>query len=440
MGIETEYQDIIRRIELYREPREKAMRFERFAQALEQLSLRFPPKGKGVFLIAGTNGKGTVAKTLECLLASEDHGAIGLFTSPHLMDTTERIRSFGRDLSREEFVRAFRRIEALADAFALSHFEILTLMMADVFFGGVLRPRVDRAVIEVGVGGRLDPTRMIPHEIAIVATLGLDHMQLLGPTLADIAREKLAITEGSRIVAHAVPAEEVHAEFASAKAASGADWIESRSFPYRVEHDGSGRPRWIIETPWGESALSLSGARAVENVSLALHALERVLADEGGDVKGRMAKMVAQLPQVKWPCRMEEFEIRGRRVFLSGDHNTQGAGSLREILSRHRYETLHVVAGFSNNKPVEEMLEIFASFPRARVAMTMSPFRPAGLTEFGGRSDLILWHEAGAERALHRALELAGQDDIILVTGSLYLAGFVRRKIFDGSFGAFTQP
>ena len=404
----SRYAEIAKQIEMRRDIPGKDASFTRFALAFAELrDVEFPVGGRGVVLVAGTNGKGTVSKTLETLLVARGD-KVGLFTSPHLMKTTERIRSHGADLTDDEFVAAFVSIEPLANKFGLSHFEILTLMMCEVFFGGRIRPRVEIAIIEVGLGGRLDPTRKVPHEATIVTRLGLDHQALLGDTLPLIAREKFGAVDPGNLV--------VHFPFPPSVIGS-AEWTPSPVYPSRIS-DG----RWVLASPWGEAPLALMGARAVENSSLALAFLDAW----GVDV----ASLLPALARVEWPGRMERFSVADRTVYLSGDHNLQGIESLRDILSELKYRELILVVGIGANKNSDLILRALIDVVGpARLILTQTSFRASGLEAYGewrARAEAVFAEPVDALRA---AVAMASPDDLILVTGSLYLVGDLRKWI-----------
>lgn len=431
---EIEYEKILAYLESSADKPAKPGRFEIFETAVTayrvEAKTSWPSQdsviGRDVFLIAGTNGKGTVAKTLETLLAASGE-RVGLFTSPHIMDTTERIRLGGSDLTHAEFVAVYKTIEPFAKKFELSHFEILTLMMIEAFFGDRIRPKVTCAVIEVGVGGRLDPTRVIPHEYAVITRIGLDHEAILGP-LASIAREKFAITDGARIAIYAPPDENVVAsavfEAQAKQRLSGAPTQFLEVEPYA--HHVSGLPTapvWSIHTPYGKAALSLLGERAVFNTSIALQTFE---------ASGRnVASVLGALKKVNWPARMELLNFHGRDIYLSGDHNPQGVKSLESLLHHFDYEKLWLVVGIGKNKDVDSMLKLFAAIPRVELFLTLTPFRALKLEDYGPWLETARGADVEPIEALSRAIELAGPNDLVVVSGSLYLVGDLRLKIIS---------
>lgn len=422
------YQDVVEilKVSLDQAPA-RHDRFEAFRRAVSfhtsghqsGVGITLPVSGRGVFLVGGTNGKGTVSKTLETLLQASG-ARVGLFTSPHLIEPTERIRSGGADLTPDEMLLAYTLIEDVVHRFDLSHFEILTLMMIEVFFGRRVRSPVDLAVIEVGVGGRLDPTRAIPHETAVLARIGLDHEAILGSTLVEIATEKLAIAEGARRLIYLKPEASLTETFISAQNQfRPCEFIESREFPSEISP--SEHPEWKIETPWGHSKLALMGERAVQNTSLALE----VLAMTGVDV----SRVLPALTTVEWPGRMEKLEFQGRAVYVSGDHNEQGVTSLVEILSHFKYETIWLVVGVGKGKPIEAMLRHYLKIPRAKLILTRTTFRPVELSVFEPFVTKVFAVVDDALSALKLAVSNAAPGDLVVASGSLYLVGDLIAKM-----------
>jgi dihydrofolate synthase/folylpolyglutamate synthase len=423
------YQELVEILKLSQDRVARDERYETFKRAI--LFHGVDPRcegavaaGDGVILIGGTNGKGTTAATLAELLrgggrsgSRSGGGSVGLFTSPHLMEPTERIAIDGLAISQDEMVAAYLAVERAVGQFDLSHFEILTLMMIEVFFGGRVRPRVSRAVIEVGVGGRLDPTRAIPHATAVLARIAMDHEAILGSTIEAIAREKLAIAEGAVRLVHLPFDASLSAVFADARARfRECQFVKAREFPSEVVVL-DGVPRWTMTTPWGRAELSLFGARAVVNMSLALE----VMSELGEPVD------VSRLSRVVWPGRMERIAFRGRDVYLSGDHNEQGVESLREILAHFAYERVWIVVGIGRGKPAGLMLAQYELIPRASLILTRTYFRALDDAAFHALPGSLKIDDAF--EALESAVARAGPRDLVVVSGSLYLVGDLRARM-----------
>lgn len=389
------FRNVLQKIESRADIPAREQSYRRFLEAAAQLDCN--PDPDTVILVAGTNGKGSVAKFLETLyIANGERTA--LYTSPHLIKTTERIRINNKDLTENEFIEAFGKIEMLHDRYQLSHFETLTLMMMTTFFNQPLPPT--KAIIEVGVGGRWDPTRVIPHATTVITKLGLDHQAILGHTIQEIADHKFgAIAPGNLVVHAPFPNGVMRPTLPDTK------WVEATPLSYRIDTMGD-EPRWLLQgTP-----LKLQGYRAIENASIAVQVLE---------ARGETVS-IQSLSEANWPGRMEPFVVDGKRVYLSGDHNLQGLESLAEILTCYRYRNLTFVFAAGKNKDSRALRQAIAVYwPDAEVISTKTPFRPTDeMVDYDDPND-----------ALDDALETSTSQDLIVVTGSLYLVGYLRARL-----------
>lgn len=364
-----------------------------------------------VIVVAGTNGKGSVCATLEALLL-EAGQTTGLYTSPHLIEHTERIRVNGQDISRELFTEAYEQVSHLTRDIALTHFEALTLMAAWVFFKNP-RP-VDWAIFEVGLGGLWDATNAIPHDTAVITALGLDHLNLLGPTLSDVARNKFGIIHKDTRVVHAKFPEELGKLVQETKSARGRQWLQAPETELLVEPG----PKFCMSSPWGKAELKLAGKRAAQNSSLALSVFEALGFDPG--------RHLSALSKVRWPGRMELVANKPVPTYLSGDHNPQGIESLLELLEYYPRTHLHILAGVGREKDADGVLAPLFDLPNASVYLTEIPFRPRTRAEYGAWADKAADYSADSARALRAIQAKAKTGEMILITGSLYLVGQAR--------------
>src|SRR5438876_897706 len=253
---------------------------------LDRPERRFPS-----VLVGGTNGKGSTAATLSSIAAACGVRA-GLYTSPHLVRVTERIRIEEKDVLEEELDRA-----------------------------------LDLAILEVGLGGRFDATNVAPAVLSAVTSIGLDHMQELGDTLARIAQEKAGIFRRGRPALARATAPEALETLRAAAAETGADWHDaSAELTVRLGGTGVEGTRFALSTPRREIALAtpLPGTHQAWNSALAVRAAELLPEPALLLTAERLAEGVRN---VRWPGRLERFVVGGRAVLLDGCHNTEGAAS-----------------------------------------------------------------------------------------------------------------
>ena len=390
--------------------------------------------------IAGTNGKGSTAAMLASILQAAGLRC-GLYTSPHLLRINERIRLDGADISDEEFAASFTRVlavieELLASGTLAAHptyFECVTAMAFDFF----AHAGAEIAVVEVGLGGRLDSTNVIRPEVAVITQIDFDHENFLGHSIEEIAAEKAGIIKHGTLVVSAAEnpaAREVIRRRAAEQAAHLVEIDEaSRVSEVRAE-DG----RYRFQLAWAddlgpkpahemEIRLPLAGRFQVRNAVTAAVAA-RLLAARGFAISDDA--IVRGIESVRWPGRLERVQERPA-VYLDGSHNPAGA---REVLAFWREHLagrrIHLIYGAMRDKAIDEVAGLF--FPQATtVILTQSPqprsLSAEALAEMTSHlaETVEVIREPGA--ALERALDIAEADDVIFATGSLYLVGDLRR-------------
>lgn len=369
------------------------------AGILDQVS---PPK---VIHIAGTNGKGTTAKTLEQLLLSQGL-KVGLYTSPHLIDTTERIRIHGKPISQELLVEYCEKYISLIEKWNLSHFESLTLFSAALFF---IDDPVDYAIYEIGLGGTWDATNVIPHQTSVITTLGFDHQHILGDTLREIADNKFGIIKNQNTVFH-LPYDDAIEEQLQDKISSTKSTVFKIFPPEVVVQKTQTLPTYLIKHQDQLYPLSLPGARAAQNMWLALQVFKFL----GFSLQNGLEN----LREITWPARMTLWDQPTPcPVFLSGDHNLQGIESLKEIIKDMNYDRIKILFGLSKNRIHRDFIKSLQQIPRMDLYLT-KPF-------FGGvepEQSEIPYIENPIS-ALKSVLDQAQASDVVVVTGSLYLCG-----------------
>jgi dihydrofolate synthase / folylpolyglutamate synthase len=392
--------------------------------------------------IAGTNGKGSTAAMLASILRAAGLRA-GLYTSPHLLRINERIRLDGADIADADFAKAFDRVHAvieelLATGALAAHptfFECVTAMAFDFF----AREKVDAAVIEVGMGGRLDSTNVIVPEVAVITQIDFDHENFLGHSIEEIAYEKAGIIKPGAWVVSAASHPAAQEVVRRRSAEQNARLIEvdavCRASNLQAE-DGCYRFTAKTNLPDGairevEIRLPLAGRFQVRNALTAI-TVACLLGERGFVIND--AAISGGLRSVRWAGRLERLQERPA-LYLDGTHNPAGARELvafwDEQFAGHR---IHLVYGAMRDKAVDEVAGLL--FPRAATVILTESRQPralsaealAAMTQHLADSVEVI-SEPGA--ALERALELAAPGDVIFVTGSLYLVGDLRRY-WDG--------
>jgi dihydrofolate synthase/folylpolyglutamate synthase len=390
--------------------------------------------------IAGTNGKGSTAAMLASIV-QESGLRCGLYTSPHLLRINERIRLNGREISDEQFAESFTRVLAVIEELLTrgilcahpTYFECLTAMAFDVF----ARAEVEIAVIEVGMGGRLDSTNVITPEVAIITQIDFDHEHFLGHSIEEIAAEKAGIIKPETWVVSAAAnsaatavirhkAAQARAPIADIDEAPPVSILSAEGGVYRFSVDRAARftrssPRSL------KIALALPGRFQVRNAVTAIAAAD-LLAQRGFAIGDEA--IVGGLEQVRWPGRLERLRERPA-LYLDGTHNPAGARELAAFWHQHlRSRRIHLIYGAMRDKAIDEVAGLLFPYA-ATVILTQSP-QPRSLSVEALRQmtahlakSIEVVREPGA--ALELALELADANDVIFATGSLYLVGDLQR-------------
>jgi dihydrofolate synthase/folylpolyglutamate synthase len=390
--------------------------------------------------IAGTNGKGSVAAMLDAVLRASGRRT-GLYTSPHLLRVNERIRVAGQEISDDDFAAVaaavLATVERLLGERALpshpSFFECLTAIAFEHF----RRAECELAVLEVGMGGRLDATNVVRPLVAIITPIDFDHEVYLGHSLAQIAFEKAGIIKEGGVVITAPQRPEAAAILERVARERGA--------------------RLVVATlgrldPWtlGPSLrLALPGRHQLANAALVLAALEEL---RGAGLSIPPDAVRDGLASVRWPGRLEWVE-GAPALLLDGAHNPAGARALREYLEglrisdgRFRIEArgeidrpsatskpkLVLMFGAMRDKAVAEMADLL--FPlAAAVVLTRPPQKRAAtvraLAEVTSHLNACVLEREEPAEALAAARELAGPGGVVVVTGSLYLVGAVKQLL-----------
>ncbi len=396
-----------------------------------------PHLRRGTVHVAGTKGKGSTAAMVESIARAAGYST-GFYSSPHLHSFCERIRRDGKPVSRERFAQLtdavwphHRDNAADPEAGPATLFEYLTAMGFQCF----AQDSVDVSVIEVGLGGRLDATNVVTPEVSVITPVSLDHMAILGDTIGEIAADKAGIIkrEVPVVVGPQFP-EAVDAIERAAKEQAAPVIRVGDAITWNVETASAEGQRLEIRgrRDTYRLRLPLLGDFQGSNAATAVGAAE-ALADAGYAIDHHA--IIGGLETVQWPGRMEVL-AREPALVVDGAHNDHSVGTLLATLATyvpHRH--LIVVAGFSRDKQVDAMVELLAQ-QADRVIATRSrhprSMRPAEIAEqFSGQgmpADRI-GIAAHTGDAVAAAVAAADVDDLVLVTGSLFVVAEAREAV-----------
>ena len=398
-------------------------------------------------IIAGTNGKGSTAAMLASILSQAGYRT-GLYTSPHLVRVNERIRVNGAEVSDADFARALTEVrqvvEALLEEKALaqlpSFFEFLTaagfLCFAQAEAGFV--------VLEVGMGGRLDATNITQPRVAVITNIQLDHVEFLGASLAAIAREKAGVIKPGTPVVCGCEEREAAEVIRQRCAELGADLFETNKFGLL----------WGLQSLQGIYLFNLSlgadnfaslnspllGRFQVKNAVAAVTAAWR-LSQEGFHIP--RSAIVDGLLYTSWPGRLERV-LQNPLVLLDGAHNPAAARELAEFIQEELGgRPLRLVYGSMRDKAMGEISEIL--FPlaeevyltRPQLARAATPEEILAATRFRPKRLII---EPEPPVAVVRACQASSRADVVLVVGSLFLVGAVKKALLEGQLASHLRP
>jgi len=393
--------------------------------------------------VAGTNGKGSVSTTLRTILTKADY-KVGLYTSPHLSCVRERFRIDERFISEEAFARQASVIREALGERQITYFEFATAL-ALLWFA---EEQVDVAILEVGMGGRLDATNVITPLVSVITNVSMDHEQYLGNTLAAVAFEKAGVVKpGVPVVAGVGQDDSLTVVEQVCEERKAPLFLLGREFDAVRGPEGGWQYRGIDN---GHSLVGLhcglKGGYQIGNAALALAVLEMI--SETLPVRGEAIRQ--GLLSVTWPGRLEYFCLADgkpvgcpaegaigqpaslRRYLLDGAHNPAGVESLRDALvSEFRYDRLILVWACMGDKDVAATLTTIVPladkiiFTRPESERSATPAQLAAILAEEERSKAQ--GAATVAEALSLAADMAQSGDMICVAGSLYLVGAARK-------------
>jgi dihydrofolate synthase/folylpolyglutamate synthase len=405
-----------------------AFRLDRMRRLMERLG--DPHLQARTIHVGGTNGKGATVAMIGAMLEGCGY-TVGTYTSPHLIDVRERISINGQLISKAEFTDAIRAVAEASAAIGENptFFEAVTAAA----FKHFAEQAVDFAVIEVGLGGRLDSTNIVQPEVSIITSIDLDHTRLLGATRTEIAREKAGIFKaGVPALAFDLdaPVDAVMREVAEQVGTTLKVVNKDIEFSSRFCSSGDLGPHTRVCLYTATSRLEhlpvpLPGEHQAGNCGLALAAID-VLRNGGFDCPEE--KVTAGLARTRIPGRMQLVHERPR-VLVDGAHNPAAVGALMRCVGAHvPYDSMVCIFGCCSDKDVGAMLDR-VNLGADKVIFTRSVGNPRAMDPdelqrmFAERSGKM----SQVGHTLQAALELAGRavsrDDLICVTGSFYLVG-----------------
>jgi dihydrofolate synthase/folylpolyglutamate synthase len=375
--------------------------------------------------IGGTNGKGSTAAMVSSILQKEGY-RVGLYTSPHLIRFTERIKVNGKEIEEADvavLVESMKKqIEVAGVAPPFTFFDFTTAMALSYFNWKM----VDLAILEVGLGGKFDSTNVVDPLISIITNIAKDHEAYLGKTILKIAGEKAGIIKKGRPLITAATQPQVLRLFSkicqekeSPFFRVGKEFRSVRGEDGDFDYEGHNRKLWSIH-------LNLMGSHQVLNATTALGAME-VLEDLGYPVS--TSAMIDGLREVDWPGRLE-LVSSSPRVVLDGAHNPAGALVLKESLEKEfQYHHLILLVGIMKDKDIHSMLHLLAPLadhiiltrPHTDRATPPALLKKA-LDQNGEKAEIA----EDLKEAIERGLSLAQKEDLLCITGSLYTVGEAR--------------
>lgn len=416
-------------------------------------ALDHPERGFPSVLIAGTNGKGSTAATLASILQASGLKTV-LYTSPHLVRINERIRANGREISDDDFATLHSEVDRVAEKLVgraelpwhPSFFEMMTAIAFEYF----AREKVDIAVLEVGMGGRLDATNVVEPRVSVITDISLDHQKFLGETLHEIAREKAGIIRPGGAVVTLPQQPEANDVIGNTILELGARAINAVPYvppvsPGSAQYVPRARQMTTEDTEEFRGNLSryplqvlseqilvespLLGRHQLRNVALAIAAAVELNQQGFSSIRGKTIE--TGIRGTHWPGRFQVIAARSGwpEIVIDAAHNPAGAWALRSALSeRYENRSLIFIFGAMRDKAISEMTEIL--FPLAERVIATRPANPRAasaedIRRAAARTGVEIETVDDVREALERARSHAADNAVVVVAGSIYLVGEV---------------
>ncbi len=385
--------------------------------------------------IAGTNGKGSTTAMITKVLRGYGY-KVGMYTSPYLEEFEERIQINGENIEKDKLVKLLEQVKVaikkvIEEGFEHpTEFEIITALMFLHFYN----EKVDYAVIEVGLGGRLDSTNVIIPKVSVITSISLDHVNILGDNLKDIAKEKTGIIK-EKVPVVLYP-QEKDAEEVVLKASK-----EKNSKIYLLKKEdcrlidiNNDKLYQNVEVKSIKNTynikLPLLGEHQILNLSVALNTIETLFEKENIIINRELIEK--SLEDVKWIGRLEVLRKKPT-VVIDGAHNIDGIRALRKNVEKYfKYKKLYLLLGILADKQVKEMVKEITPIAEKVYALTPNSDRAELCEDL--KKEILEYNSntvalENYEEAFELTLKEAEEDDLILISGSLYMIGDMRKII-----------
>ncbi len=379
--------------------------------------------------VTGTNGKGSVVAMCRAILTEAGYKT-GMYTSPHFNKLNERIQINGKEISNKKFLECFNKVEIVNEYLKdenvyVSYYEFITAM-AFVYFAN---EEVDFAIIEVGLGGRLDATNVVEPLISVINNIHLDHTKILGEDLISIAKEKGGIIKKNGVLVTGEKNQEVLKLFKETCNEKNVKFVVSNDIRLNLINSNLEHQEFLYDDL--KLNLPLLGIHQKENLIVTLKVIEE-LKKKGIVIKDR--NLISGLKKVTWPGRMEVIQ-KNPLVILDCAHNPNAVENLVFSLKRNKIDNVTLILGASEKKDYLKMVKLLFSICK-RVVLTKAKFK--GLNPELLRKEFVEINkkkvnpqiiEDVAEATGH-VLKDCKNEDTILITGSIFVVGEARRFLF----------
>ncbi|MEL5865530.1 bifunctional folylpolyglutamate synthase/dihydrofolate synthase [Clostridium cochlearium] len=394
-----------------------------------------PHKDLKCIHIAGTNGKGSITSMITSILIESGY-RVGMYTSPYIEDFEERIQINRENISKDDLAyyttivsEAIEKVVSMGWGYP-TEFETITCIM----FLYYSKKQIDYAVIEVGLGGKSDSTNVIKPLVSIITSISYDHVSILGNTIEEIASEKAGIIKENVPVILYPQQQGAYKVIEKTCKEKGSKLIQiDENLIYHIPNEDFNKSYQVLQIKTNKDEykvqLSLLGSHQRMNCAVAIYTIEELM-DRG--IKITKEDILRGLSNVKWPGRLEMLKSNPL-VVLDGAHNLDGITKLKESVEHYfRYKKLVLIIGILSDKDVEKMIEIITPMADKIIAVTPNSYRGKTAQEL---IKIIEKHNKNCEaldeykEAYIKALDYCDNEDMILICGSLYMIGDMRKII-----------